>query len=204
MKTFNVLVAGVGGQGVLLASGILADAALHAGLDVKLSEVHGMAQRGGSVLSQVRFGDTVFSPVVSVGECDLLIGFEPLETARYLHFLKDGGAVLYNTHRINTLNVSIGMEVYPKDIDSVIAEYSSKVISIDATELAVQAGDIRAINMVLLGAAMGWLPLTDDIVSSSMESLVPKKALTVNRKAFALGRELSTHSPRLTGEGTQG
>ncbi len=116
MNTFNILVAGVGGQGVLLASGILADAALNSGLDVKQSEVHGMAQRGGSVLSQVRFGDTVFSPVVSVGECDLLIGFEPLETARYLHFLKDGGAVVYNTHRINTLPVSIGLEVYPSDI----------------------------------------------------------------------------------------
>lgn len=191
MKTFNILVAGVGGQGVLLASGILADAALHAGLDVKQSEVHGMAQRGGSVLCQVRFGDTVFSPVVSVGECDLLIGFEPLETARYLHFLKDGGAVVYNTHRINTLPVSAGIEVYPSDIDSVIAKHSSKVIAVDATELAVQAGDIRAINMVLLGAAMGWLPLNEETVVTSMENLVPKKALAVNRKAFALGRELS-------------
>lgn len=192
MNTFNILVAGVGGQGVLLASGVLADAVLHAGLDVKQSEVHGMAQRGGSVLCQVRFGDTVFSPVVSVGECDLLIGFEPLETARYLHYLRDGGAVVYNTRRINTLNVSIGAETYPPDIDSVIAAHSSKVIAFDATEIAVKAGDIRAINIVLLGAAMGWLPLDEEIVTSSMESLVPKKALAINRKAFALGMDLSS------------
>jgi indolepyruvate ferredoxin oxidoreductase beta subunit len=177
---------------VLLASNVLADAALKAGLDVKQSEVHGMAQRGGSVLSQVRFGDTVFSPVVSVGECDLLIGFEPLETARYLHYLRDGGAVVYNTHRINTLTVSAGIEVYPSDIDSVIAKHSSKVIAFDATELAVKAGDIRAINMVLLGTAMGLLPLNEDIVTGSMENLVPKKALAVNRKAFALGKDSSS------------
>jgi indolepyruvate ferredoxin oxidoreductase beta subunit len=191
LNTFNVLIAGVGGQGVLLASNVLADAALKAGLDVKQSEVHGMAQRGGSVLSQVRFGDTVFSPVVSIGECDLLIGFEPLETARYLHYLKDGGAVVYNSHRINTLPVSAGIEVYPSDIESVIAKHSSKIIAFDATELAVKAGDIRAINMVLLGAAMGWLLLDEEMVTTSMESLIPPKALAVNRKAFALGRDLS-------------
>ena len=107
---------------------------------------------------------------------------------RYLHFLKDGGAVVYNTHRINTLTVSIGADIYPPDIDSVIATHSSKVIAFDATELAVQAGDIRAINMVLLGAAIGLLPLGEDIVTGSMESLVPPKALAVNRKAFALGK----------------
>jgi len=191
MNTFNILVAGVGGQGVLLASRILADAALNAGLDVKQSEVHGMAQRGGSVLSQVRFGDKVFSPVVSVGECDLLIGFEPLETARYLHFLKDGGAVLYNTHRINTLNVSIGLDKYPEGIEDLIAANAADVVAVDALKLAVQAGDKRAINLVLLGAAIGRLPLSEEMVSASMESLVPKKALAVNRKAFAIGRELS-------------
>ncbi len=193
MNTFNVLVAGVGGQGVLLASRILADAALQSGLDVKQSEVHGMAQRGGSVLSQVRFGDVVYSPVVSVGECDLLIGFEPLETARYLHFLKDGGAVVYNTHRINTLNVSIGMDKYPEGIEDLIADNAADVVALDALELAVQSGDKRAINMVLLGAAMGRLPLKEEMITGSMEKIVPPKALAINRKAFALGRGLSRH-----------
>jgi indolepyruvate ferredoxin oxidoreductase beta subunit len=191
MNTFNILIAGVGGQGVILASGILADAALNAGLDVKQSEVHGMAQRGGSVLSQVRFGDKVFSPVVSVGECDLLIGFEPLETARYLHFLKGGGAVVYNTHRISTLNVSIGLDRYPEGIEDLIAANAADVVAVDATAVALQAGNKRAINLVLLGAAMRGLPLSVEMVKGSMERHVPPKALAVNRKAFALGMDLS-------------
>src|SRR5512144_2458915 len=117
VNVYNILIGGVGGQGVLLTSKIIAEAALLAGLDVKQSEVHGMAQRGGSVLSQVRIGDKVFSPIVSEGEADLLIGFEPLETARYLHFLKDDAAVVYNTRSIGTIGVSIGAEQYPADLD---------------------------------------------------------------------------------------
>jgi indolepyruvate ferredoxin oxidoreductase beta subunit len=122
VDVFNILISGVGGQGVLLTSKVIAEAALLAGLDVKQSEVHGMAQRGGSVLSQVRFGDKVFSPIVSEGEADLLIGFEPLETARYLHFLKDDGVVVYNTRTIGTIGVSIAAEKYPADIDTVIKD----------------------------------------------------------------------------------
>ena len=120
VNVFNILISGVGGQGVLLTSKIIAEAALLSGLDVKQSEVHGMAQRGGSVLSQVRFGEKVFSPIVSEGEADLLIGFEPLETARYLHFLRNDGAVIYNTRAIGTIGVSIAAETYPSDINDTI------------------------------------------------------------------------------------
>src|SRR5512135_181852 len=140
VNVFNILIAGVGGQGVLLTSKIIAEAALLAGLDVKQSEVHGMAQRGGSVLSQVRFGEKVFSPIVAEGEADLLIGFEPLETARYLHYLKESGTVVYNTRPIGTIGVSIGKETYPADIHETIRKNAATVHPLDATDVAVKVG----------------------------------------------------------------
>lgn len=188
MRVFNILIAGVGGQGVLLTSKIIAEAALLSGFDVKQSEVHGMAQRGGSVLSQVRFGEKVFSPIVSEGEGDLLIGFEPLETARYLHFLRDSGAVVYNTRQIGTIGVSIGKETYPADIYETIQKNAANVIAFDATKTAVNAGEKRAVNMVLLGAALRLLPLDASVVEHAIENSVPKKALDINRKAFQAGR----------------
>lgn len=188
MNVFNTLISGVGGQGVLLTSKIIAEAALLAGLDVKQSEVHGMAQRGGSVLSQVRFGDKVFSPIVAEGEADLLIGFEPLETARYLHFLKDDGAVIYNTRAIGTIGVSIGAQQYPADVHDVIKSRAKKVLPFDGTRLAVDAGDKRALNLVLLGAALSFLPLKEQFVLDAIVNTVPKKVLEINQKAFAAGR----------------
>jgi indolepyruvate ferredoxin oxidoreductase beta subunit len=189
VNVFNVLISGVGGQGVLLTSKIIAEAALLAGLDVKQSEVHGMAQRGGSVLSQVRFGDTVFSPVVSEGEADLLIGFEPLETARYLHFLKDDGVVIYNTRTIGTIGVSIAAEKYPADINTIIKDRVKTVRPFDGTQLAVAAGDKRTLNLVLLGAALTFLPLKESVVLDAIRNTVPRKVLEINQKAFAAGRE---------------
>jgi indolepyruvate ferredoxin oxidoreductase beta subunit len=188
VKVFNILIAGVGGQGVLLTSKIIAEAALLAGLDVKQSEVHGMAQRGGSVLSQVRLGDKVFSPIVSEGEADLLIGFEPLETARYLHFLRDAGSVIYNTRPIGTIGVSIGKEEYPADIHATIKKHAGKVHAFDATNVAVQVGEKRAVNLVLLGAALRVLPLPEGIVDQAITNSVPKKVLEINRKAFLAGK----------------
>ncbi len=188
MNVFNVLISGVGGQGVLLTSKIIAEAALMAGLDVKQSEVHGMAQRGGSVLSQVRLGDTVFSPIVSEGEADLLIGFEPLETARYLHFLKDGAAVIYNTRTIGTIGVSIGAEKYPADVNEIIRARIKRVMPFDGTQLAVEAGDKRTLNLVLLGAALSFLPLNEQVVHEAILKTVPKKVLAVNQKAFEAGK----------------
>ena len=188
MKAFNILIAGVGGQGVLLTSKIIAEAALLQGLDVKQSEVHGMAQRGGSVLSQVRFGDKVFSPIIAEGEADLLIGFEPLETARYLHFLRDGGIVVYNIHPIGTIGVSIGKETYPQDIHETIRKHVSEVHPFDATKVAVEVGEKRAVNLVLLGAALRFLPLDSSVVDNAITNAVPKKLLELNRKAFLAGR----------------
>ncbi len=188
VDVFNILISGVGGQGVLLTSKVIAEAALLAGLDVKQSEVHGMAQRGGSVLSQVRFGDKVFSPIVSEGETDLLIGFEPLETARYLHFLKDDGVVIYNTRTIGTIGVSIAAEKYPADLHSVIRDRAKTVVPFDGTQLAVAAGDKRALNLVLLGAALLFLPLKESVILDAIKNTVPKKVLEINQKAFALGR----------------
>lgn len=188
MKVFNILIAGVGGQGVLLTSKIIAEAALLQGLDVKQSEVHGMAQRGGSVLSQVRIGEKVFSPIVAEGEADLLIGFEPLETARYLHFLREGGIVVYNTHPIGTIGVSIGREAYPEDIHETIRKHASEVHPFDATKVAVEVGEKRAVNLVLMGAVLRFLPLRETVVDEAITNSVPKKALEINRKAFLAGR----------------
>jgi indolepyruvate ferredoxin oxidoreductase beta subunit len=188
LNVFNILISGVGGQGVLLTSKIIAEAALLAGLDVKQSEVHGMAQRGGSVLSQVRFGEQVFSPIVAEGEADLLIGFEPLETARYLHFLKDDGAVVYNTRTIGTIGVSTAAEKYPSDVHETIKQRAKTVMPFDGTDLAVKAGDKRALNLVLLGAALKFLPIKESIVLDAIVNTVPKKVLEINQKAFAAGR----------------
>jgi indolepyruvate ferredoxin oxidoreductase beta subunit len=188
VNVFNILISGVGGQGVLLTSKVIAEAALLAGLDVKQSEVHGMAQRGGSVLSQVRFGDKVFSPIVSEGEADLLIGFEPLETARYLHFLKDEGVVVYNTRTIGTIGVSIAAEKYPVDINTLIKDRVKTVTPFDGTQLAVAAGDKRTLNLVLLGAALSFLPLKESDILEAIKNTVPKKVLEINQKAFAAGR----------------
>ncbi len=188
MKVFNILIAGVGGQGVLLTSKIIAEAALRQGLDVKQSEVHGMAQRGGSVLSQVRFGDRVFSPIIAEGEADLLIGFEPLETARYLHYLRDDGVAVYNTRTIGTIGVSTGRETYPADIHETIRKHAKQVHSFDATQTAVDAGEKRAVNLVLLGAVLRFLPLGEEAIAEAVDIAVPKKALEVNRGAFAAGK----------------
>ena len=187
-ETRNILLCGVGGQGILLASEIISSALVKAGFDVKQSEVHGMAQRGGSVLSQVRFGEKVFSPIVNEGEADLLIGFEPLETARYLHFLRDSGTVVYNTRPIGTIGVSIGKEEYPADIHETIKKHAPKVFALDATEVAVGVGEKRAVNLVLVGAALRFLPIDGQIVENAITNSVPKKLLEINQKAFAAGR----------------
>lgn len=187
MSVFNIVIAGVGGQGVLLTSKIIAEAALAQGFDVKQSEVHGMAQRGGSVVSFVRFGDKVFTPMVSEGECDLLIGFEPVETARYLHMLKDTGTVIYNTYRMSSITVSIGVERYPDDIDAIIKNNAKNVLPFAGTALAVEAGDKRALNVVMMGAALKFLPFDKNNVLEIIKKNVNKKVVDINVKAFELG-----------------
>ena len=186
----NILLVGVGGQGILLASEILAEAFMLAGHDVKKSEIHGMSQRGGSVVSHVRFGGKVFSPVVPEGEGDILFGFELLETCRYLSLLRPGATVIANDLRISPPSVLLGQTAYPDSLaDEISARYPDFLL-VDGQGLAIQAGNPRAANTVLLGAVSRRLDIAEAVWQQALEKMVPKKALAVNMKAFELGRSL--------------
>jgi indolepyruvate ferredoxin oxidoreductase beta subunit len=193
----DIIIAGVGGQGVLLSGRIIALAALAAGYDVKQSEVHGMAQRGGSVVSHVRFGERVFSPTITRGECVLLIGFEPVEALRNVHFLHEGGSVVCNARKISTLTVSSGAEDYPLDAEEQINWHVRRsagpggALMIDGTALAVQAGDARTLNLVLLGAAVKYLQFSPEQVEAAIKRTFTGKMSNLNIKAFRLGRAAS-------------
>lgn len=186
----NILLVGVGGQGILLASEILSEAFMLAGHDVKKSEIHGMSQRGGSVVSHVRFGSRVFSPVVPEGEGDILFGFELLEACRALPLLKPGAKVVVNDDRILPPAVLLGQTAYPKGLADKIKEQFPDTLLVDGQGLALSAGNVRAANTVLLGAVAKLLPIADEIWQQALEKMVPKKALEINLKAFALGRAL--------------
>lgn len=186
----NILLVGVGGQGILLASEILAETFMLAGFDVKKSEIHGMSQRGGSVVSHVRYGREVFSPTVPEGEGDILFGFELLETCRALPMLRPGGAVVANDFRIAPPAVLLGQAGYPDDLAGRMRERFPAFLLVDGLHLARQAGDVRAANTVLLGAVSKRLPIGEEIWLQALETMVPAKALAVNRTAFALGRGL--------------
>jgi len=189
-KITNILLVGVGGQGILLASEILAETFMLAGFDVKKSEIHGMSQRGGSVVSHVRFGREVCSPTVPEGEGDILFGFELLETCRALPLLRPGAEVVANDYRIAPPAVLLGQASYPDDLAERIRAQFSDFLLVDGLHLAQQAGDVRAANTVLLGAVSKRLPIEEVIWLQALEKMVPKKALEVNRTAFAMGRAL--------------
>jgi len=189
---YNFLVVGVGGQGALLASNVLAEVGVEAGYDVKKAEVHGMSQRGGSVNSHVRWGKKVESPVIGDGEVDVLFSLEKLETLRYLRMLRQDGIVLVGEFKIPPLTVSSGDEVYPDDdeISRVISQISEDVQLIPTLTLAGRAGTTRAHNVVLLGALSKKIKtVSPDIWLSVITNLVPKKYIDLNTKAFKLGRE---------------
>lgn len=186
----NILLVGVGGQGILLASEILSEAFMLAGHDVKKSEIHGMSQRGGSVVSHVRFGSRVFSPVVPEGEGDILFGFELLETCRYLPLLRPGAAVIVNDLRIAPPSVLLGQAAYPDNTVAVIREQFPDFLLVDGQGLASEAGNPRAANTVLLGAVSRRLDIEESVWARALEKMVPKKALAINMKAFELGRSL--------------
>jgi indolepyruvate ferredoxin oxidoreductase beta subunit len=186
----NILLVGVGGQGILLASEILAETFMLAGFDVKKSEIHGMSQRGGSVVSHVRFGREVFSPTVPEGEGDVLFGFEMLEAYRALPLLRPGAEVVVNDYRIAPPSVLLGQALYPDDLAARIRKRFSAFLLVDGLHLAQQAGDVRTANTVLLGAVSKRLPINEPIWQQALEKMVPKKALEVNRTAFAMGRTL--------------
>ncbi len=182
MKELNVLIVGVGGQGTLLASRVLGKYALEEGHDVKLSEVHGMAQRGGSVMTYVRIGEKIASPVIDEGGADLILAFEKLEALRYLHYLKEGGTVLYSTQEIMPMPVVTGAAQYPAGIESVLG-----CAGIDALGLALEAGNAKAANAVMLGALCRRLGFDREKFEAALLASIPQKTVEMNKKAFALG-----------------
>jgi len=190
--TVNLLLSGVGGQGVVLASYVLSQVAMAEGYDVKQSEVHGMSQRGGSVTSHFRFGDKVWSPLVTPGMADILLSFEALEALRYAHWLRPGGLLVYNTVRINPSPVAAGLAEYPADIDARIAAVAANVRCVDAGALAEKAGTVKAVNVVMLGATSSALPFAPETWEAVIRRVVPPKTVDVNLKAFALGAAQGT------------
>lgn len=186
----NILLVGVGGQGILLASEILSETFMLAGFDVKKSEIHGMSQRGGSVVSHVRYGKEVFSPIVPEGEGDILFGFELMETCRALPLLRQGGKVVVNDLRIQPPSVLMGQESYPEGLVDRIKSRFPDFLLVDGQKLALEAGNPRVANTVLLGAVSRRLDVDEKFWLTALEKLVPKKALEINRQAFMLGRNL--------------
>jgi len=185
---FDLVIVGVGGQGTLLASKILGRLALANGCGVKVSEVHGMSQRGGSVITHVRVGDSVYSPIVANGEADYLLSFEQLEAARAASFLKDGGVAIVNTQVIWPMPVIIGAMQYPEDAISLIGD--RKVECADALGIAVECGSQKALNLVLLGMLSRHLPFEESAWQEAIAACVPQKTLETNLAAFARGRAL--------------
>jgi indolepyruvate ferredoxin oxidoreductase beta subunit len=187
--TANVLVAGVGGQGVILASDIMSEVFMEVGYDVKKSEVHGMAMRGGIVTSHFRFGKKVYSPLIKEGEVDILFAFEQLEGLRWLNHLKPHGKILMNDHKINPPAVNLGEMEYPADIPEIIRSKFKDFYLVKGTEIAIQLGDARAANVVLLGAISKLFEVKEDLWLKTILHYLPPKVHELNRKAFSSGRE---------------
>ncbi len=185
----SILLAGVGGQGIILASDIMADVFLEAGYDVKKSEIHGMAQRGGSVTSHVRFGKRVYSPIIKAGDADILLAFEKLEALRWVNHARSDGLVILNDHKINPPIVNLGKMAYPEGIDGIVRKNCKHLHLIPATRLARDAGDIRAANVVLLGALSRMVEIDGDLWMDVILRYLPPKVHTLNRKAFITGRD---------------
>jgi indolepyruvate ferredoxin oxidoreductase beta subunit len=190
----SVLLAGVGGQGVLLGSEVLAEVASLAGFEVKKSEVHGMAQRGGSVVSHLRFGAEVFSPLIPRGAADYLVSFERLETLRYLDFLHAGSVVLVNNQQILPLPVGVGKAVYPEDIEARLEVTGVRASFVEGHALALAAGNAKAVNAVILGALASIMSFAPALWEEALRHQIPARLLDLNLRAFALGRE--TQAPR--------
>ena len=187
METKNVMIVGVGGQGSLLASKLLGRLLLGKGYDIKVSEVHGMSQRGGSVVTYVRFGDKVYSPVIDKGEADFIVSFELLEAARWTEYLKPGGKLIANTQQINPMPVIIGAAEYPAELVSKMKAAGIDLDAMDALSLAEQAGSAKAVNLVLMGRLSRYFDIPEEEWMAAIEQSVPPKFLEMNKKAFALG-----------------
>lgn len=186
-KIINILLVGVGGQGTILASKVLTHAALAQGYEVKMSEIHGMAQRGGSVVTQVRMGENVYSPVIEPGEADYIVAFEQLEAYRWAHFLKKDGVLIVNTQKIVPLTVLIGAQSYPQDILADLKNRVERYLELDGLKLAIEAGSAKATNVVLMGVLSKYMDFPEDAWQKALEDRVPAKLLDLNKKAFAYG-----------------
>ena len=189
MDTKNIMIVGVGGQGSLLASKLLGHLLLSQGYDVKVSEVHGMSQRGGSVVTYVRYGEKVYSPVIDQGEADFIVSFELLEAARWLPYLKKDGVIVTNTQQIDPMPVITGAAAYPEDLVAKLKASGAKVDALDCLKIAEEAGSAKAVNIVLLGRLSHYFDLPQDAWMASLEANVPPKFLEMNKKAFRLGKE---------------
>lgn len=189
MTTKNIMIVGVGGQGSVLASKILGHLLTAQGFDVKVSEVHGMSQRGGSVVTYVRYGDKVFSPVIDKGQADFIVSFEILEAARWLEYLKLDGQIVTSTQQLDPMPVLTGAMTYPENLLEKIKATGLKVDALDCVELAEKAGSTKAVNLVLLGRLSHYFEeIKPEAWQEAIEFCVPKKFLELNKKAFELGR----------------
>lgn len=189
MKAMDVMIVGVGGQGTLLASRVLGQALIAAGYDVKVSEVHGMSQRGGSVVTYVRSGEKVYSPIIDKGGADILLAFEQLEAARWLPWLKKDGQVIVNTQQIDPMPVVTGAAVYPEGILDKVEAAGARTIRVDALNLALEAGSVKTVNTVLIGVLAAQTDIPRAEWEEALRSTVPEKFLEMNLKAFGLGYE---------------
>lgn len=188
-ETKSIMIVGVGGQGTLLASRILGSVLMAQGFDVKMSEVHGMSQRGGSVVTYVKYGEKVFSPIVDTGEADFILAFERLEAARSVSFLKKGGTLILNDRPISPMPVITGAMEYPAEIVEKISSKGIKLISADALSMAIEAGNPKSVNVVLIGVLSAIIGFDEDLWQKAITECVKPKFLELNTKAFALGRE---------------
>lgn len=186
----NILICAVGGQGALLSSKVIGQLAQNIGLDVKTSEVHGMSQRGGSVVTYVKYGEMVHSPVIEKGTADVIMAFEELESVRYIDYLREGGTVIVNKQRINPMPVIIGVAEYPDNIIDSLKDLPIELYDIDAVEMAEEIGDSRVTNTILLGVLANITGINKDEWLRAIREMVPEKALNINFKAFEMGYNL--------------
>jgi len=185
----NILLAGVGGQGILLGSQVLGEVALISGYDVKQSEVHGMAQRGGSVVSHLKFGAKVFSPLICENQANFIFAFEYLESLRYIDYLKKGGVVLANEQRIIPLTAQLSEFEYPNNIEETCLKKASKFVLVPAVKIAQELGNIRTVNIIMLGVLSNFLDFSEKNWLMALENVLPSKILSINRRAFKKGVE---------------
>ena len=188
-STKNIMIVGVGGQGALLASKTLGQVLQDAGYDVKVSEVHGMSQRGGSVVTYVRYGKKVYSPIIDKGQADYIVSFELLEAARYTEYLKEGGHIVVNTQQIDPMPVITGAASYPENLIEKMKGLGFTVDALDCLELAQKAGTAKSVNIVLMGLLSKYMDFPESAWLSAIEKLVKPQFLEMNKKAFALGRQ---------------